>query len=154
MINNLFEYVNFSPLVALALLLFVIMIMININNRNMYFIFTGLNIIIILFIIWNHGINIIDNIDSFWNANIFKNIYFYLTNMIVSLLVVTSILQSKQYDNSVKYIVMVLYYFLLVDIVTMLFTSDALKKIVLIIILIYILCFKKKVSKHRLGDHL
>ena len=127
---------DFSTLSIFAFigLIFVLLIAINIENKNANFIFYGLNITLIVIIAFTYGLKILDNIDSFFNVDLYKNVYFYLANMVISLLLITSIYKSKCIDKRVKYIIMVFYYLTIVNLLFMLYISNYLQNVMLYVI--------------------
>lgn len=170
-------FANFPafPILAITALVFVIVIAFNLENKSTHFLFYGLNIILIGIICWTHGMNILNNIDSFWGVNLFKNVYFYLANMVLALILITIILRNNKLDKGIKYITIVFYYLILVNLLLMLYMSNYLQNIMLLVVsntypmiyfgnivafvmyavlIIYWLFFMKKVKKHRLGNHL
>ena len=163
------------PIFAIAGLVFVLLIAFNIENKNANFIFYGLNIILLGIIAYSNGMDILNNIDILLDGNIFKNMYFYLLNAFVALIVVSKIYSSKRVSSTYKYIVMVLYYLLIVNLFFMIYVSNYFKNIKLLVIgnvypMVYfgnIVCFiiygsiilnwlviMPKKKKHRLGNHL
>ncbi len=168
---------NFSTfsIFAIVCLIFITIILINIDNKNTNFLYYALNLILIGIIIWTHGLNIINNLDSFLNINLYKNIYFYLANMVLSLIIITKVLSSNRNPKELKYIICFFYYLLLTNLLFMLYISNYLKNIMLFVIgntypmvyfgnilafimyimlIAYLLFFSKKVKKHRFGAHL
>lgn len=160
---------------AIVSLIFTILIAFNADNKNANFLVIGLHAIIILIICWMHGRNIISNIDLLFKGNLLKNIYLYLVNMIVSLILIASIYKSKTIDKSFKYIVLFIYYFLLLNLLFSIYMSNYLQNVMLLLLvniypmvlvgnilsfvlyglfIIYILFYSKKKKKHRLGNHL
>ncbi len=170
-------FANFPafPMLAITALIFIIVITLNLDNNNTHFLYYGLNIILIGIICWTHGMNILNNIDSFWGVNLFKNVYFYLANMVLALLLISLILRNRKLDKGIKYITIVFYYLILVNLLLMLYMSNYLQNIMVLVVsntypmiyfgnmiafvmyialILYWLFFKKKIKKHRLGNHL
>lgn len=170
-------FVNFPafPILAITALIFILVITFNLDNKNTHFLFYGLNIILIGIIVWTHGVNILNNIDTFFGANLFKNVYLYLTNMVLALIFISIILHNSKLNKNIKYIIIIFYYLILVNLLLMLYMSNYLQNIMILVIsntypmiyfgnitaftmyivlIIYWLFFKKKVKKHRLGNHL
>ncbi len=170
-------FANFPafPMLAITALIFIIVITLNLDNNNTHFLYYGLNIILIGIICWTHGMNILNNIDSFWGVNLFKNVYFYLANMVLALLLISLILRNRKFDKGIKYITIVFYYLILVNLLLMLYISNYLQNIMVLVVsntypmiyfgnmiafvmyialILYWLFFKKKIKKHRLGNHL
>lgn len=160
---------------AVVCLIFVGIITFNLKTKNTNFLFLALNIILIGIILWTHGINIINNIDSFFTVNLYKNVYFYLANMVLSLIIISKILSSNRSSISIKYIVCLFYYLLLTNLLFMLYISNYLKNIMLlvvgntypmvyfgnmiaflmyIVLIVYHFFYTKKIKKHRFGAHL
>ena len=171
MANN---YTTFAVF-ALVCLIFVGILVFNVENKNTYFLFYALNLILVGIILWTHGINIVNNIDSFLTVNLYKNVYFYLANTVLSLIIITRVLSSNRKPKSLKYLIFLFYYLILTNLLFMLYISNYLQNIMLlvigntypmvyfgnilsfimyIILIIYLLFFSKKVKKHRFGAHL
>lgn len=172
---EMFSNFKYFPILALAALVFVIAVALNLKSNNSRILFLGLNIILAIIICFTHGINIINNIDTFFETNILKNVYFYLANMVICLIIISSSLKSKRIELSCKYLICVLYYFLLLNLIHMLYVSNYLKNIMLLVmpntypmvyfgnivafliyalLILYWLFFMGKKKKHRLGNHL
>lgn len=173
-ITMAFDFKTFS-IFAIAGLVFVLLIAFNIENKNANFLFYGLNIILLGLIVYTNGLDIINHFDTLFSGNILKNMYFYLFNMFVALIVISKIYSSKRVSNSYKYMVLTLYYFLIVNLFFMIRVSNYFNNIKLLVIgnvypMVYfgnIVCFivygsiilnwliiMPKKKKHRLGNHL
>ena len=163
------------PIFAIAALVFVILIALNIENKNANFLYYLLNSILVGVIIYKYGKNIIDNLNSFIQLDIYRNIYFFLANTVVSLILITLILRNNRRPKQYKYFILVAYYLILVNSLFMLAMSHYLEyehlmvlvntypmilfgniasTVLYIIIIVYWLFFAKKIKKHRLGNHL
>ena len=163
------------PIFAIAALVFVILIALNIENKNANFLYYLLNSVLIGVIVYKYGYDIIKHLDSFISLDIYRNIYFFLANTIVSLVLITSILRNKRRPKEYKYCVLIGYYLILVNLIFMLAMSHYLEyehlmvlvntypmiffgniasTILYAIIIIYWFFFAKKQKKHRLGNHL
>lgn len=160
---------------AVVCLIFVTLVIVNIDNKKADFIFYGLNITLIGIIIYTYGLKILDNIDSFINLDLYKNIYFYLTNMIISLLLISRVYSSKRIEKVFKRIVMIFYYLTIVNLLFMIYISNYLQNVMIYvvgntypmvyfgniisfilygIIGLYWFIFMKRKKVHRMGNHL
>lgn len=169
-----FDFKTFA-IFAIAGLVFVLLIAFNIENKNANVLFYGLNILLLGIIAYTNGLDIIDHFDTFLSSNIFKNMYFYLFNMFICLIVISRIYASKRVTTGFKYMILVLYYFLIVNLFFMIRVSNYFNNIKLLVIgnvypMVYfgnIVCFMvysliilnwlvimPKKKKHRLGNHL
>lgn len=160
---------------AIVSLIFTALITLNADNKNANFLVIGLHALIIGIICWFNGRNIVNNLDLLFKGNLFKNIYLYLVNMIVSLILIAHIYTSKNIPKGFKYVVLTLYFFLLLNLLFSIYMSNYLQNVMLLLLvniypmvlvgnilafilyalyIIYILFYSKKKKKHRLGNHL
>lgn len=172
---DMFINVKSFPIFAIAALLLVLVIGLNINNKNANFLYYIFNTIVIGVIVYKFGSNILDKIPTFFKADFYKNIYLYLTNIVISLILITSILKNKRRPNKYKYVILIFYYFILVNSLFMLSMAHYLNYDFLMVlvntypmvlignvasfglyitIIVYWLFFSKKIKKHRFGSHL
>lgn len=173
-INMASDFKSF-PIFAIGCLIVVLLIGLNLKTKNSNFLFYILNFLLLGIIIVSNGFNIVDNIETFTQTNIFKNMYFYLFNMLVALIVMFKIYASKRVSIGFKYYILVLYYFLIVNLFFMIHVSNYFNNIELMVIgNVYpmvlfgnIVCFilygsiilnwltlMPKKRKHRLGNNL
>lgn len=159
---------------AFVCLIFVVLIIVNIDNKKADSIFYGLNIVLIGIIIFTYGLKILDNLDSFFNFNLYKNIYFYITNMILSILVISWVYSCKRIEKVFKRIVIIFYYLTIVNLLFMIYISNYLQNVMIYvvgntypmvyfgniisfilygIILLYWIIFMKKKKIHRMENH-
>lgn len=170
-----FLNIDAFPLIALAVLIYVIIVTANLKNTSMKYLPYWFNLLIIGFILFKNGGEVINNIDSFFNGNPLKNIYFYLFNMIIALLMIANVLTNNKNSTPLKGITLVLYYFILTHLLLMLYVSNYLNNILLLVsgntysliypgnllalvmygvLIINWLFFSQKTKKHRLGPNL
>ena len=172
---DMFISVKSFPIFAALALLLILIIGFNINNKNANFLYYIFNTIVIGVILFKFVNDILDKFTTFFSPNFYKNIYLYLTNIIISLILITSILRNKRRPLKYKYVILIFYYFILVNSLFMLSMAHYLKYDFLMVlvntypmvlvgnlasfglyitIIIYWLVFSKKTKKHRLGNHL
>ena len=172
---DMFVNVKSFPIFAVVALLLVIIIGLNINSKNANFLYIIFNTVVIGIIVYKFGKDIIDKIPTFFNMKFYKNIYLYLANIIISLILITSILKNKRRPIKYKYVILIFYYFILVNSLFMLSMAHYLKYDFMMVlvntypmvfignvasfglyiaIIIYWIVFAKKNKKHRLGNHL
>lgn len=109
---------------ALAALVFVIIVVLNQENKGVSFLFLGLNILCIGIIIFNFGSEIINNIDTFFHLDLYKNMYFFFFNSIVALFTCCWIFKSKRCEKSFKNLMLVIYFPLITNMIYMLSISN------------------------------
>lgn len=160
---------------ALAALVFVIIVALNLENKNASFLFLGLNLVLMGIILVNYGVEIINNFDTFFSLNLYKNMYFFFFNSVVALGITNSIYKSKRFENGFKSIMLIIYYPLLTNLIYMISISNYFKDFELItffnaypmvyvgniinfvlygVLFFYWFFLMKKKKKRRLGNHL
>ncbi len=122
--TNMFLNISAFGLITLAVAIYVFLLIINIERKEMNYIFIGVNTIILLFLAINYGIDTLDNMGSFFNTNILKNIYFYYFNSMFMLCLVTSTLKNKRIEKSIKVFTIVIYGVSLVNLLLVLYMSQ------------------------------
>lgn len=168
--TSMFRDITAFSLITAAVVIYTILVLINIDNKEMNYVFIGLNVIILIFLFANHGMDTINNIDSFFNTNVLKNLYFYYFNTMFMLCLVTSILRNKRIEKSIKSMVIVVYGVSLINLFLVLYMSYVVNNNVIYILgntfpmfyfgnisniviygilLLYFLVAYKKVRKHR-----
>ena len=172
---DMFVSVKSFPIFAILALIIVLIVGFNLNNKNANFLYYIFNTIVIGVILFKFGKDIPSKIPTFFSHRFYKNIYLYLTNIIVSLILITFILKSKRRPLKYKYVILVFYYFVLVNSIFMLSMAHYLSYDFMMVLVntypmvlmgnivsfgLYItvigywLFFSKKQKKHRLGNHL
>lgn len=119
-------FLNISAfgLITLAVIIYIVLLIINLERKEMNYVFIGVNAIIFLVLAINHGFDTINNIDSFFNTNILKNIYFYYLNSMIMLCLVTNALRNKRIEKSVKVFTIIIYGVSLINLFLVLYMSQ------------------------------
>lgn len=97
------------PLILLLTIVYTIILIVNFKNKKMHISMYILHGLLILIICVFFGSKIINNIDTFFRSDFIKNTYFYLFNMIISILLITRIIVSKRLKDIIKYICLLPY---------------------------------------------
>ena len=160
---------------ALAALVFVILVALNRNNKGVSFLFLGLNLLLTIIILFTFGFDILDNFDTFFHLDLYKNMYFFFLNSVIALCTCSWIYKSKRCDDTFKNIMLVIYFPLITNIIYMLSISNYFQDSELILLFnsypmvyvgnliyftLYVFLFlywffaMKKKKKRRLGNHL
>jgi hypothetical protein len=172
---RMITHIEALPFIALIAIIFVVIVTINLDNKNMRFLYLGMNLLLIVYIIFRFGMGILNHVDSFFSLTFMKNVYFYLANMVFALILICSIYRSARFEKSIKYMVSVFYLVILINLFIMLFMSDALSNNMVLILgntypmiyfgniaaalmygllILYWLFVLPKRKKHRLGNHI
>lgn len=122
--TDMFLNISAFGLIALATTIYIVLLIINIDRKEMNYVFIGINAIIFMILVINYGYDTINNIDSFFNTNILKNIYFYYFNSMFVLCFVTSVLKNKRIEKSIKIFTIVVYGVSLVNLLLTLYMSQ------------------------------
>ena len=160
---------------ALAALVFVIIVALNQKNKGISFLFLGLNLLLTIIILFNFGLDILNNFDTFFHLDLYKNMYFFFLNSVVALCTCSWIYKSKRCEDGFKGLMLVIYFPLITNIIYMLSISNYFQDSELILLfnsypmvyvgnliyftlygflfLYWFLAMKKK-KKRRLGNHL
>ena len=167
------QYLTFPIFLVMGIIL-TALVAFNIDNKNGNFVFNGLCIVLTGVIIYTKGLDIVNNLDIVFNSFI-KNTYFYFINTIVSFIVVNRIINSKRVGNTYKYISLIFYCLIIVNLMFNIYVTNYLSNIEIMVaintypmvllgniisILLYVSLilewsiFMKKKKVHRLGDHL
>lgn len=167
---KMFTNISALVLIAAVVIIYCVILLVNIKKSSMNYIFIIFNILVLLFLIANYGNDTLNNIDSFFDTNILKNIYFYYFNSMIYLCMSTSILKSKRIEDSIKSTSIFLYGITLINLLATLYMSYIVHNEALYVIgntypmyffgnitmfltyglwLLYWLFVMKKVRKHR-----
>lgn len=82
-----------------------------------------INMLIVIIIINYYGLGIINNLDTFINLDFINNIYIYFTLTIVSLILLTHVFLDRIVYSIIKRIFMILYVFILINILFALYMT-------------------------------
>ncbi len=97
------------PLLLILTIIYIIILIVNFKNKKMHISMYILHGLLILIICIFFGSKIINNIDTFFKSDFIKNTYFYLFNMIISIMLSTKVIVSKKINDTIKYICLVPY---------------------------------------------
>ena len=93
---DMFVSVKSFPIFAILALIIILIVGFNLNNKNANFLYYIFNTIVIGVILFKFGKDIPSKIPTFFSHRFYKNIYLYLTNIIVSLILITFILNPLE----------------------------------------------------------
>ncbi len=112
---HLINRYNIFPFIVVSILVLGILIIINRDNRKADIIFTIINLILIIMLIFIYGKDTITNLDTFVKGNISHNMYFYFFNTFISIILCDRFLTTSRTDNSIKISITIWYVLLIIN---------------------------------------
>lgn len=100
-----------------ALVVFGLIILVNLNTKTSFSMTLISLVITIISIFYFRGIDMINHIDTIISSHFYQNIFFYYWNIIIGVLVMHIILNSKNSNTGTKFITLIFYILTLANLI-------------------------------------